>query len=306
MALCKRLWFFFFFTQKTAYEISTRDWSSDVCSSDLLLSVGSLNVGATMLGSNTTVSGGSGEVAFNSTVNGAFDLAVNTSGSTKFLGDVGVKSVTTDAPGTTTFGAGVTITTSGTQTYNDAVSASSVTLKSTGNGTILATNTANNFTGTLTVIGGTVKVVDANALTIQLTSGETYVIANASGSTGDLAMGGTTGNLTAVSNGGVIAWNNLTTANAILIAATPVIGGTPNAGGITGPSSTGNVLAPNVTYSKHGDATGNNLTVNGELVLIAKNLPRTGSGHFPSITAGNAIMDITSMQPGDRVKIVLN
>src|SRR5216110_3742175 len=25
----------FFFTQKTAYEISSRDWSSDVCSSDL-------------------------------------------------------------------------------------------------------------------------------------------------------------------------------------------------------------------------------------------------------------------------------
>src|ERR1044071_339256 len=27
--------FIFFFKQKTAYEISTRDWSSDVCSSDL-------------------------------------------------------------------------------------------------------------------------------------------------------------------------------------------------------------------------------------------------------------------------------
>src|ERR1044071_3620681 len=27
---------FFFFKQKTAYEISTRDWSSDVCSSDLV------------------------------------------------------------------------------------------------------------------------------------------------------------------------------------------------------------------------------------------------------------------------------
>ncbi len=26
---------FFFFKQKTAYEILTRDWSSDVCSSDL-------------------------------------------------------------------------------------------------------------------------------------------------------------------------------------------------------------------------------------------------------------------------------
>src|SRR5881227_3195115 len=29
------LWFLFFFKQKTAYEITVRDWSSDVCSSDL-------------------------------------------------------------------------------------------------------------------------------------------------------------------------------------------------------------------------------------------------------------------------------
>src|ERR1043166_8246666 len=28
-------WCFFFFKQKTAYEIPKRDWSSDVCSSDL-------------------------------------------------------------------------------------------------------------------------------------------------------------------------------------------------------------------------------------------------------------------------------
>ena len=28
--------FFFFFKQKTAYEIGTGDWSSDVCSSDLM------------------------------------------------------------------------------------------------------------------------------------------------------------------------------------------------------------------------------------------------------------------------------
>ena len=27
---------FFFFKQKTAYEIGTGDWSSDVCSSDLM------------------------------------------------------------------------------------------------------------------------------------------------------------------------------------------------------------------------------------------------------------------------------
>src|SRR3546814_6477603 len=30
--------FFFFFKQKTAYEMRISDWSSDVCSSDLLLS----------------------------------------------------------------------------------------------------------------------------------------------------------------------------------------------------------------------------------------------------------------------------
>ena len=29
--------FFFFFKQKTAYEIVSRDWSSDVCSSDLAI-----------------------------------------------------------------------------------------------------------------------------------------------------------------------------------------------------------------------------------------------------------------------------
>ena len=31
----KRVVWFFFFKQKTAYEIVSRDWSSDVCSSDL-------------------------------------------------------------------------------------------------------------------------------------------------------------------------------------------------------------------------------------------------------------------------------
>src|SRR3546814_9186594 len=31
--------FFFFFQQKTAYEMRISDWSSDVCSSDLLIAV---------------------------------------------------------------------------------------------------------------------------------------------------------------------------------------------------------------------------------------------------------------------------
>src|SRR6056297_3347535 len=35
---------FFFFKQKTAYEILRSDWSSDVCSSDLAVSLGAVNV----------------------------------------------------------------------------------------------------------------------------------------------------------------------------------------------------------------------------------------------------------------------
>src|SRR3546814_4630813 len=33
----------FFFKQKTAYEMRISDWSSDVCSSDLILAVGQFN-----------------------------------------------------------------------------------------------------------------------------------------------------------------------------------------------------------------------------------------------------------------------
>src|SRR3546814_7375734 len=34
------MYFFFFFKQKTAYEMRISDWSSDVCSSDLIARVG--------------------------------------------------------------------------------------------------------------------------------------------------------------------------------------------------------------------------------------------------------------------------
>src|SRR3546814_6953220 len=37
---CFHVWLFFFFKQKTAYELRSSDWSSDVCSSDLRRSGG--------------------------------------------------------------------------------------------------------------------------------------------------------------------------------------------------------------------------------------------------------------------------
>src|SRR3546814_3182034 len=36
---CKYSFYFFFFKQKTAYEMRISDWSSDVCSSDLMTDV---------------------------------------------------------------------------------------------------------------------------------------------------------------------------------------------------------------------------------------------------------------------------
>src|SRR5213075_3302026 len=51
------LCFFFFFKQKTAYEITRRDWSSDVCSSDLYVNLILHGGNGSFLGSNFTVLG---------------------------------------------------------------------------------------------------------------------------------------------------------------------------------------------------------------------------------------------------------
>src|SRR3546814_10448443 len=40
MLLCEYCFHFFFFKQKTAYELRISDWSSDVCSSDLHAQIG--------------------------------------------------------------------------------------------------------------------------------------------------------------------------------------------------------------------------------------------------------------------------
>src|SRR3546814_4447212 len=75
--------FFFFFKQKTAYEMRISDWSSDVCSSDLLVNAGV--PGPTVSG---TLNNAPGTVSFTSTEDliglangqarvGAADLVLN-------------------------------------------------------------------------------------------------------------------------------------------------------------------------------------------------------------------------------------
>ncbi len=90
---------------------------------------------------------GSGDIAFNSTVNGWYSLVVNTAGVTVFNGVVGatdaLSSLATDAAGTTIIGCGA-ITTIGAQAYLDAVVlGADVELTSAGSGDIAFVSTVN-------------------------------------------------------------------------------------------------------------------------------------------------------------------
>ena len=118
----------------------------------------------------TLKSTGSGDVHFKKTVDGAFDLAVETAGVTRFDGQAGslsaLKSVTTDSPGSTTLSANMTTVDS--ILFNDSVRlTNNVVLTSQAGDTIAfakqidgAFHLAVNTTG-LTSLGGVVGGVTA-------------------------------------------------------------------------------------------------------------------------------------------------
>ncbi|HEY1288085.1 MAG TPA: hypothetical protein VGF58_07135, partial [Burkholderiales bacterium] len=112
--------------------------------------------------------------------------------------------------------------------------------------------------------------------------------------------GGTSGNLTAVSNGGTVVWNNLTGANVILIAATPSVG----AAGITGLNpTTGDLLPLNTTFTNRGDARGTNLVASGELYIVARDIPSLPADS--SARAASAVLDIGKLNPENRLLLFL-
>ncbi|QDT97380.1 cadherin domain-containing protein [Gimesia aquarii] len=103
---------------------------------------------AVILGDNTVLtSTNTGDITFNSTLNGAFTLNINTDGNTTFNDTVGnsaaLTSLTTDANGTTNINGG-SVTTTGNQTFNDAVLLGANTvLTSTAAGDIIFNSTLN-------------------------------------------------------------------------------------------------------------------------------------------------------------------
>ena len=104
----------------------------------------------------------------NGTVNGAFSLVANNTGTTNFDGTVGgttaLTSLSTNAGGTTAINGG-SVTTSGNQTYNDNVTMNqATTLTSTGGTIMFGGNATNNAVG---------AGITVDAPTINLTGGIT-------------------------------------------------------------------------------------------------------------------------------------
>ncbi len=293
---------------------------------------------AVTLGAATTLaSSGSGNIRFVSTLNGAQTLAVNTGGTTRFDSTVGgttpLTSITTDSAGTTRIAAN--ISTSGNQTYNDAITlAASSTLAGvdiTFGSTIDGGNTLTvNGSGVTTfggVVGGTTRLSglttdSAGSTTINTTSirttagGQVYNDAVTLGA-----------NLVADSNGGG-AINFASTVNGAF-SLTANTSGTTTFGGVvggtaaltsvstdaagttaintTGISTTGAqdyqddvVLGANTTLASSGSgAIGFAKTLNGGFSLTANT---AGATTFTGIVGGNtALTSITTDSAGGTV-----
>ncbi|NBR07360.1 MAG: hypothetical protein EBT92_16570, partial [Planctomycetes bacterium] len=102
---------------------------------------------AVTLGANTILDAGVGNISFGSTLNGAFSLNAKSSGITTFSGVVGgigtaLTSLIANSGGTTAINGGA-ITTTGAQTYNDAVTLGANTILTTSTGNIAFGSTLN-------------------------------------------------------------------------------------------------------------------------------------------------------------------
>jgi len=110
-----------------------------------------LFAGTTTLNRNLAVSSGSGTVTFTGAVDGANSLSVSASGTTTFTGAVGggtaLSALTTNGGGTTAVNGG-SVTTTGAQTYTDAVTLNADTTLATTNSAVTFSSTIDSFDAT--------------------------------------------------------------------------------------------------------------------------------------------------------------
>ena len=177
---------------------------------------------ALTLGANTILtSTASGAISLNSTVaGGGFALTVDTGGLTTFGGTVSaLSSLTTDAGGTTALNTG-SITTTGAQSFNDAVTlGANTTLTSTASGAITFASTINGDT--------------ANTRTLTLSTVGNQTFGGAVGGTAPLASFATGTGAVAL-NGGVVNTSGTQTFNGALTLGADTMLSTTNANATTG------------------------------------------------------------------------
>jgi hypothetical protein len=264
---------------------------------------------AVLLTGDSTVSAGAGNVLFLGTIDGGFNLTVNSSGVTTFAGAVGgttpLASLTTDAPGSTDLNGG-SVTTTGAQTYNDPVLLSTDTvLTSTASGNVTFTLTVNGAfnltvnTAGVTTFGGAVG--GAMALT--------SVTTDAPGST-DLNGGTVTTTGAQIYKDAVLLSANTTListgAGAVTLAST-VNGAfnlTVNTAGVTtfGGAVGGTTALTSVTTDAPGstDLNGGSVVTTtfqsyGDPVLLSANttLTSTGAGNITFVSTVNGAFSLT-------------
>jgi len=145
--------------------------------------------GAVTLGSNTVLTATASPISFSGPIDGAFDLTVNTSGTTTFGGTIGASSaltsLTTDAAGTTALQGGA-ITTSGAAgiSFGDSIILGVNTLLSAGSGAITLGSTVDGafalaaHTTGLTTFGGVIGGTSALASLSTDAGGGTVISGN--------------------------------------------------------------------------------------------------------------------------------
>ena len=305
----------------TVSSLTTNAGGSTVLNAGTVItSAGQTHNDAVTLGSATTLNAGAGDINFNSTLGGNFAVTANSTGTTHLGGAVNIGSLTTNALGTTNI-AGGSVTTTGDQTYNDAVtlSAGAITLSGanvtfnstvTGGTAALTVNAsgATTFNDTVTVSSLTTDAAGTTALnggTVTTSAGQVHNDPVTLGAAATLNAGA--GAITFASTvTGPHALNANTTGATTFGGAVDVASVTTNAGGTTAINggsviTTGNQIyndavalgAPTALTASAGNISlGSTLDLNGnDLTLTAVDIDITGP-----VTDGQGTSDVT-IQP---------
>ncbi len=278
----------------------------DTVSSNTFVTVNS----AMTLGTDLTVSSGSGAITLNGGGNGGSNLTLNSTGLTTIAGALGgtiaLNSVTTNAGGTTRIGANIS-TDTGTQTYNDPVElTAAATLTGTTGSDVDFNNTLNggfnlvlDVAGTTTfdlAVGGTIPIGTGTGAAITVNSGGTTEFVGTVDTASGLTQANGAGAITFRDNVTVAAGDTATTFNADVV----LDGLTFDAeGNVTFGNAAGDSLATSAAPVTVDTVSSNTfVTVNSAMTLGTDLTVSSGSGAITLNGGGDGGSNLTLNSTG--------